>query len=96
MGVFGIIENMSGLICPYCGEKIDLFKTGGGEKTARVMMVPFLGKIPIDPEIVEATDNGIPYLVNKKDSSAGKAFDEIVNRIIECTAKETRKTGAIG
>jgi predicted Fe-Mo cluster-binding NifX family protein len=55
------------------------------------MMVPFLGRIPIDPEIVEATDNAIPYLVNKKDSSAGKAFDEIVNKIMERSVKEIKR-----
>ena len=50
--VVGIIENMSGLVCPHCNGKIPLFKTGGGEALAREMNVPFLGSIPIDPEIV--------------------------------------------
>ncbi len=91
MGVFGIVENMSGLICPHCGGKIDLFKVGGGERTARLMAVPFLGRIPIDPEIVEATDSGRPYLVHEKASSSSKAFNEIVNKIMERTAKESKK-----
>lgn len=85
MDVFGIIENMSGFICPHCGSRIDLFKTGGGERTAHQMKVPFLGRIPFDTQIVEATDKGLPYLVNDKNSGAGKAFDEIVKGIIERT-----------
>lgn len=83
--VFGIIENMSGFICPQCGARIDLFKTGGGERTAKQMNIPFLGRIPFDTQIVEATDKGLPYLVNDKNSDAGKAFDEIVKGIIERT-----------
>ena len=50
MPVLGMVENMSGLICPHCGKEIDLFKMGGGEKAAHEMGVPFLGRIPIDPE----------------------------------------------
>lgn len=92
MEIFGVIENMSGLVCPHCGGKIDLFKIGGGERTAQLMMVPFLGRIPVDPEIVEATDSGRPYLVHDKNSAAGKAFLEIVNRILERTAKEAKES----
>jgi ATP-binding protein involved in chromosome partitioning len=81
MQVVGIIENMSGLVCPHCGRKIDLFKTGGGEKAARDFLIPFLGKIPIDPKIVEEGDNGAPFVLSQKDSPAAKAFDEIVQKI---------------
>jgi len=56
--VLGIVENMSGFICPKCSAEIDIFRTGGGEKIARELMVPFLGKIPIDPEICVASDQG--------------------------------------
>lgn len=85
MEVFGIIENMSGFICPHCRAKIDLFKTGGGERTAIQMKVPFLGRIPFDIRVVEATDKGLPYLANDKNSEAGKAFDEMVKKVIERT-----------
>ncbi len=60
--VVGIIENMSGLVCPHCGGQIDLFKTGGGEALAREMNVPLLGRIPIDPQIVACGDGGVPYV----------------------------------
>ncbi|MCK4420409.1 Mrp/NBP35 family ATP-binding protein [candidate division WOR-3 bacterium] len=79
--ILGIVENMSGLICPHCGEKISLFKEGGGERVADEMGVPFLGSIPIDPDIVEATDKGTPYIKEHPDSPAANAFEKIVQRI---------------
>lgn len=79
--VIGIIENMSGLICPHCGEMIDLFKVGGGEKAAKDLGVPFLGRIPIDPTIVQNGDAGKPFLLEDFDSEAVKAFKQIVEQI---------------
>ena len=79
--VLGIIENMSGLTCPKCGEKINLFGQGGGEKAAKDLEVPFLGAIPIDPKIREEEDKGEPYIVKHSDAEAAKAFDTIVQKI---------------
>ncbi|MFX0137560.1 MAG: Mrp/NBP35 family ATP-binding protein [Candidatus Hodarchaeota archaeon] len=79
--VLGIIENMSGFTCPKCGEKIDLFGQGGGQKAAKDLEVPFLGAIPIDPKIREDEDKGEPYIVKHSDSEAAKAFDVIVKKI---------------
>ena len=79
--VIGIVENMSGLICPYCGKKIDLFKVGGGEKAAKELGVPFLGRIPIDPTIVLSGDAGKPFLLEDPNSEAAKAFNQIVEKI---------------
>ena len=81
--VLGIIENMSGMVCPHCGERIDLFKTGGGEKAALEMHVPFLGKIPVDPRIVVSGDEGKPFAVHLADSEAAEAFREIVDKILK-------------
>jgi ATP-binding protein involved in chromosome partitioning len=86
--VVGIIENMSGLICPHCGKKIDLFREGGGEKVAREMGVPFLGRIPIDPRIVTASDEGKPFVLDNPESEATKAFMKIVNRIEKTSSNE--------
>ncbi len=83
MPVTGIIENMSGLICPHCGDKIDLFKTGGGEMAAKQMSVPFLGRLPIEPEIVVSGDDGKPFLLDIKKSETAKKIDEIINSILE-------------
>jgi ATP-binding protein involved in chromosome partitioning len=81
--VAGIVENMSGFRCPHCGKEIDLFKIGGGEKAARELQVPFLGRIPLDPEIVKNCDQGNPFVSANPDSPAAKAFMEISNRIEE-------------
>lgn len=86
--VTGIIENMSGLICPHCGENIELFKTGGGERAAIQMGVPFLGRLPIEPEIVVSGDEGKPFLLNIKNSETAKKIDEIVNSILETLNKQ--------
>ncbi len=79
--VLGIVENMSGLICPHCGEKIEVFKTGGGEKAANDLGVPFLGAIPLDMEIGRLGDMGQTF--TKNDTSATKAFNKVVAAILE-------------
>jgi ATP-binding protein involved in chromosome partitioning len=75
--VLGIIENLSGFACPECGHKIDLFKTGGGEKAALELDVPFLGRIPITPKMVEAGDTGKPLVVKDPNDPAALALMEI-------------------
>jgi ATP-binding protein involved in chromosome partitioning len=78
--VIGIIENMSGLECPHCHKEIPLFKIGGGEKAANDLRVPFLGRIPIEPEIVNDCDRGMPFVMSYPESKTAKAFREIANR----------------
>jgi Mrp family chromosome partitioning ATPase len=75
--VIGIVENMSGLTCPHCQKQILLFKTGGGEKAARDLKIPFLGRIPIDPEMVTDCDRGMPFVMSHPDSEATKAFKKM-------------------
>lgn len=81
MNVVGLVENMSGLVCPHCSKTVDIFKSGGGEKTANDFDVPFLGKIPMDPKVVLGGDDGQPYLASEIDSPAVDAFNELVNRV---------------
>ncbi len=83
--VLGVIENMSGLVCPNCHHLIDVFKSGGGEKMAKEMGVPFLGKIPIDPNVVEASDRGMPFVYHYSKSDAGKAFREAIEPLLNLT-----------
>ena len=78
--VLGIVENMSGLVCPHCGEKIEVFKRGGGEIAAEELEVPFLGAIPLDAEIGRLGDMGKTF--TKKETQAAKAFDQIVGAIL--------------
>ncbi len=84
----GIVENMSGLACPHCGEHIDLFKTGGGEKAAAELGVPFLGKIPLEPEIVTLGDAGKSFLDSLPESETSRAMLAIVDRIIKIAGPE--------
>lgn len=81
--VIGVIENMSGLVCPHCGTLIDIFKTGGGEKMAREMGVPFLGKIPVEPMIVEASDSGKPFVYHYGKTEAAKAFSKAIGPVLD-------------
>jgi len=76
-----VVENMSYLICPYCGNEIDLFGKGGGRKLAEKEGVDFLGEIPIDLKAREASDAGIP-IVLYGDTPAAKAIEEIAGRLV--------------
>ena len=80
--VTGIVENMSGFVCPKCGEKTDLFKTGGGQTLAEEMNVPFLGRIPIDPQVVDSGDSGTPFVQRFPDSGAAKAFAGVIAQVV--------------
>lgn len=81
MGIFGLIENMSGFSCPHCGEVIDLFGQGGGEKTASAFGIDFLGRVPFDPTVVSCGDKGQPLNVQHADSTVAKAFDAIAQKV---------------
>ena len=79
--VVGIIENMSGFICPHCHIETDIFKKGGGEKAAQELKVPFLGRVPFQPEFVEFGDKGTPFVSFQEKSKSAKAFMNIVKKI---------------
>ncbi|MCW4051135.1 MAG: Mrp/NBP35 family ATP-binding protein [Candidatus Bathyarchaeota archaeon] len=81
--VFGIVENMSGMICPHCGETINVFSEGGGAKVSEEMNVELLGSIPMDPKVSVDSDAGVPFILNNPDSPASKAFREIIEKIVK-------------
>ncbi len=81
--IVGMVENMSGYVCPHCGETADLFGSGGGETTANQFNISFLGKIPFDPKIVKAGDSGHSYQDENKDAPAAKAFGEAVEKVVK-------------
>jgi len=85
--VLGVIENMSGFVCPHCGKHTDIFKSGGGEKMAEEMGVPFLGRIPIDPTIAESGDSGRPYVYHFANTEAAKAFEEAIEPLLALTRR---------
>ncbi len=79
--IAGVVENMSGFICPHCDETVDIFKSGGGEKLARELELPFLGKIPMDPRVVTGGDDGKPFLVSEESGAAVDAFSSFVKAV---------------
>src|SRR5210317_279083 len=81
MEIFGLLENMSGFSCPHCNEMINLFGSGGGEKTALQMGIPFLGKIPFDPQMVTCGDTGACYQEVHAESEVTKAYTAVADMI---------------
>ena len=78
--VLGVVENMSGLICPHCGQSIELFKTGGGRRAAEEIDVPFLGAIPLDAKIVGLGDMGQTFV--EYEIPAAEAFFRVVDALL--------------
>ena len=81
MPIIGIVENMSGLECPHCHTQIDVFRKGGGEASASDMGVPFLGRIPLDPDVVTQSDAGEPFALFNSDTPTAEAYHQIANQV---------------
>ncbi|MBU0973711.1 MAG: Mrp/NBP35 family ATP-binding protein [Proteobacteria bacterium] len=79
----GIVENMAAFKCPHCNESIDLFKNGGGEKTAKAQGLAFLGSLPFDTNVVTSGDNGVPIMFGDTPTEFTKAFDGVVDNILK-------------
>jgi ATP-binding protein involved in chromosome partitioning len=78
--VLGLVENMSGFVCPSCGDRVELFKRPGGERLAKEFDIPFLGKVPFDSVLNESCDKGIP--LTEKGFATVKAFHDIAERLV--------------
>ena len=83
MEIFGLVENMSGLNCPHCGEMIDLFGSGGGERTAKQTGVRFLGRIPFDPNVVACGDSGACYQKVHADTAVSQAYADVAQKLAQ-------------
>ena len=79
--LLGVVENMSGLVCPHCHTEIDLFKKGGGKELAARYGVPFLGEIPLDPVTVVSADRGVPVVFLDQESAAKEAFLKVADAV---------------
>ncbi|HAR63706.1 MAG: chromosome partitioning protein ParA [Candidatus Margulisiibacteriota bacterium] len=89
--VAGVVENMSGFVCPDCNKTHYIFKSGGAEKMASEMGIPFLGKIPIDPRIVETGDSGTSFARHYEHTEAGRSIKNIITKIKEFTVDKKEK-----
>jgi ATP-binding protein involved in chromosome partitioning len=81
MPVIGVVENLSSFVCPHCGTKTEIFRSGGGKEIAQESGVPFLGSIPIDPEVGVDADEGKPFVIEHPNSEAAKAFHEVFEKV---------------
>jgi Mrp family chromosome partitioning ATPase len=93
--LLGIVENMSGMACPHCGEKIDLFKVGGGAKAARELGVPYLGHIPIDPKMVIRCDAGTPFVTDPDPSAVKTAFIRLSQEVIKAMDRRAGEIASV-
>jgi ATP-binding protein involved in chromosome partitioning len=82
----GLIENMSWYVCPSCGHRHEIFSHGGAEAAAKRLGVPFLGGIPLEQEIREDADAGIPVVLSRPDSIGAKAFVHIASQVAARTS----------
>ncbi|MFC1834255.1 P-loop NTPase [Thermodesulfobacteriota bacterium] len=89
--VFGIVENMSGFVCLDCGAEHNLFKSGGGERLAKETGNRFLGRIPVDPRVVDASDEGKPYVLEYPTSATAAAFEKIVTPMLGLAPPQMKK-----
>ena len=86
--ILGLVENMSHFVCPHCGNEVDIFSKGGGERTARQFGIPLLGSVQLDPKVRQAGDTGRPLaLAGKESSPAAKSFYELAERMVERVAE---------
>jgi ATP-binding protein involved in chromosome partitioning len=79
--VLGIVENMSYFLCTNCGHRHEIFRHGGGRRASEELGVPFLGEVPIDPEVVLGGDQGAPIVVRNPDSPASKGYREVAGQV---------------
>ena len=85
--VLGVIENMSGFVCPHCGETTDIFLSGGAETMAVDAGVPFLGRIPMDPAVVVAGERGVPLVQAFAGSPTAAAFSAAIEPLLTLTER---------
>ncbi len=81
--ILGIVENMSGMVCPHCGELVEVFSKGGGARVSDEMGVELLGSIPLDPQVAADSDEGVSFIVEHPDSPASEEFMKIIRKIEE-------------
>ena len=90
--VLGVVENMSTFVCPHCGERVDIFKSGGGRVMAETMEIPFCVSIPMDPSVVTSGDDGTPYVDGRPPNDTTRAFDALTDFVLSLDSRTTAPT----
>jgi ATP-binding protein involved in chromosome partitioning len=93
--ILGVVENMSGFTCQHCHETTHIFDHGGGEALARDMSLPFLGALPLDPQIVRSGEDGVPVVISAPDSSSARAFRELATGLVTEVEREKERQGDV-
>lgn len=92
--VLGVVENMSGFVCPCCGTLYHLFGEGGGRALAESAEVPFLGQVPLEMPVRESGDRGAPIVLTAPDSAAAAAFQTLARDVAEALGMPPRNLPA--
>ncbi|MFV0422854.1 iron-sulfur cluster carrier protein MrpORP [Oleidesulfovibrio sp.] len=90
--VLGLVENMSGIACSQCGHLEELFGKGGGEDLAQEMEIPFLGAVPLDPQVVRSGDKGLVFVQAKPDSAAANVVMNVVREVLALSDNDSTDT----
>ena len=93
--ILGVVENMSYFVCPHCGNEIDVFSKGGGERTARQFGVPFLGSIELDPDIRRGGDTGQPVVLEGDQSPHARSLFKFTRHVIERVGEMKSSAGPV-
>jgi len=83
MDILGLVENMGPFSCPHCGDKIAIFKEGGGKRTSMEMNIRFLGSLPYNFDVIHSGDNGTPVVTKDKTNDYTKSLEEVVSNIMK-------------
>ncbi len=86
--IIGLVENMSGFVCPHCNELTEIFRSGGGEKTAESLNIQFLGRIPLEPGVVVSGDSGMPVVISDPESKSAAAFKAIAGKVVRTVERK--------
>ena len=90
--LLGIVENMSFFTCPDCGKETEIFRRGGGQKESERLGIPLIGRVPLDPEVCDAGDTGVPVAIGQPDTQAGAEFHKIAAAVVEILNQSPRRT----
>jgi len=90
--LLGIVENMSFFTCPDCGKETEIFRRGGGQKESERLGIPLIGRVPLDPEVCDAGDTGVPVAIGQPDTQAGVEFHKIATAVVEILSQSPHRT----
>lgn len=89
--LLGIVENMSFFTCPECGKETEIFRRGGGQKESERLGIPLIGRVPLDPEVCNAGDTGVPVAIGQPDTTAGTEFHKIAATVVAILSQSPRR-----